>query len=242
MVALGDSITVAFDATQPLSAQPQYSWATGTVPAVKSVAARLRASGAENLNADNLAVPGARMDALASQAGGVPVGTGLVTVLLGANDACTSSEAAMTPVADFRTQLDAGLSAIADRGVERIVVASVPDVYLLWQVGGTDAQALRIWNQFAICPTMLAAPQSTAPTDQARRERVRQRIEDYNEQLALGCAAVVGTDCTYDEGAVFDEAFELSDLSAIDFFHPSPAGQAAIAEVVFDASGYASSG
>ena len=40
---------------------------------------------------------------LAGQAGKVTQGTDLVTILMGANDACTKTEAAMTPVADFRT-------------------------------------------------------------------------------------------------------------------------------------------
>ena len=36
-----------------------------------------------------------------------------VTILMGANDACASSEAAMTPVADFRAQFERAMATLS---------------------------------------------------------------------------------------------------------------------------------
>ena len=112
MAALGDSITVAYDATKLLTAQPEYSWSTGTSTSVQSVYLRLKKKN-RKLVAANYAVSGARMSDLVGQAGKVPVGTAkgkeLVTILMGANDACTDTVDLMTDPEVFRALSDAAL-------------------------------------------------------------------------------------------------------------------------------------
>ncbi len=239
MAALGDSITAAVNATQPLLAQPEYSWSTGTDPGVNSVLTRLRA-GQPNLRATNLAVPGARIRDLAGQAAGLPAGTDLVTVLIGANDACTSTVAGMTSVDSFRAAARAGLAAIARAGVGTIVVASVPDLHRLWQIGAESSAAVATWTAFGICQSMLADPLSRAAPDEARRDQVRARVAAYDRILAAECRAITAvgsaTTCRFDGRAVTDSRFTLADLSTIDYFHPSPAGQARLASAVYAAA------
>ena len=46
----------------------------------------------------------------------------------------------------------------------RVLVVSIPDLYRLWEVGHTDARAVRVWRR-GICPALLANPTSTAPAD-----------------------------------------------------------------------------
>ena len=78
---------------------------------------------------------------------------------------------------------------------------------------------------------MLANPESTAQVDVERRARVRQRIVEYNTQLAEVCATFIH--CRYDGGAFFDGALSPSDISTIDYFHPSLGGQARLAAVSY---------
>jgi hypothetical protein len=46
-----------------------------------------------------------------------------------------------------------------------------------------------------------------------------------------------GTRCRYDNAAVFDHRFDLSEVFPWDYFHPSTAGQAVLADVVDSATG-----
>jgi lysophospholipase L1-like esterase len=81
---------------------------------------------------------------------------------------------------------------------------------------------------------MLANPTSTAAADTARRDRVRQRVVDFNAQLAAACAAY-GSNCRYDGGAIFNYPFALNQISTWDYFHPNTAGQQVLASVSYAA-------
>lgn len=58
---------------------------------------------------------------------------------------------------------------------------------------------------------MLANAGSNSTADNARRERVRQRVIEYNAVLREVCAAYVH--CRSDGGVVFDTAFVRSDVT-----------------------------
>jgi lysophospholipase L1-like esterase len=158
-----------------------------------------------------------------------------MTVLVGANDACTLREEEMTPVADFGAQFAATLAALRTNApTTRVYVLSIPDVYQLWEQLRDNPQAVLVWNSFDICQSMLQRPRSMAPADQARRERVRQRIVDYNAQLAAVC--VTDAHCHYDGDAVFTSALQRSDISSFDYFHLSLTGQARLAATAWQAA------
>lgn len=236
MAALGDSITVAYDSTRLLAASPEHSWATGTSTSVDSVRKQL---GVSTKSTRNYAVTGAKMAGLATQAGKVAKGTDLVTVLMGANDACTSSVASMTQVATFRSQVDTALATLAARRVDQVAIVSIPDVHQLWEAAKDVASARFIWSFAGICQSLLADPLSMDADDVARRAAVRDRVVAYNAALAAGCTALDArggtTACWFDGNEVFDTTFELAHISTVDYFHPSVAGQDLIAEVVHSA-------
>jgi lysophospholipase L1-like esterase len=240
MSALGDSITVAYDATKLLTAQPEYSWSTGTSASVQSLYLRLKKQN-RKLVAANYAVSGAHMSDLAGQAARVPVGTAkgkeLVTILMGANDACTDSVDSMTEVAVFRQGFEAALGALAARKIDHVVVASIPDIHKLWEAGYTLSSARFIWGLYGICQSMLENPTSFSATDVQRREAVRTRVVEFNAELAAACAAAAVA-CTFDGGAVFGATFTLDDISKIDYFHPSVTGQTKLADVTYTAFGF----
>ena len=240
MAGLGDSITRGFNACGFYFDCTSRSWSTGG-----SVNSHYRRILADNPaiwgQRYNDALDGARASDLVRQAG-IAVGQHVeyVTIEIGANDACRSSESLMTPVSTFRVQVDAALGALK-AGLPtnaRVFVASIPDVKRLWAIGKGSFAARLAWSSLGICQSMLANPLSTVSADVARRDRVQQRVRDYNTQLAGACAAF-GPRCDFDDNAVFTFPFTLSQVSQWDYFHPNTAGQQVAAEITWNAGPYA---
>ena len=163
----------------------------------------------------------------------VSQGAGYVTILIGANDACTSSESTMTSVSTYRANIDSALNRLKT-GLpnSRVLLVSIPDIHRLWFVGKDSSSARSTWSLFGICQSMLANPTSTNQADVDRRARVRQRVIDFNTQLAQACAAY-GSNCLFDNNAVFNYPFSLSQLSTWDYFHPNTSGQQVLASVSY---------
>jgi lysophospholipase L1-like esterase len=226
VAALGDSITRGFDACHPLQDCPDVSWATGSRATVDSLSSRLGAAGSWNL-----AQSGARVADLPAQVRRAAAHhPALVTVLIGANDACAASTAAMTPVADFRASFAAALAALHRAlPTTEVLVASIPDLRRLWSVGRTNPLGREVWK-LGLCPTMLDAPTSTDAAATARRATVRTRVQAYNTVLGQVCATYAR--CRYDGGAVFAYRFTTADLSEWDWFHPNQRGQTALASLL----------
>ncbi|MEU4790162.1 GDSL-type esterase/lipase family protein [Micromonospora tulbaghiae] len=239
IAALGDSVSTGYGSCLVLVSCERNSWSTGDGLRVESLYRRLRAD-APGLRAYNRAAPGARASALTGQArSAVRDKADLVTVLIGANDACRGDVDDMTPVATFRDQVDAALGVLREgRPKARVLVVSIPDLYRLWQIGHTEPRAVRAWSR-GVCPALLADATSTAPAALARRARVKDRIEAYDGQLRAACRAY-GSRCRWDSGAVHRHRFDLDQVNALDWFHPNAAGQGRLAEVAWNASGWAS--
>jgi lysophospholipase L1-like esterase len=232
MASIGDSITRAADACCWYGDHPAHSWSTGGAGSdgVTSHYERLRdlnpAIAGRN---HNDAVSGAKMASGPAEAQrAVSQRAQYVTLLLGANDVCTSTPRAMTPVRTFRAQaretlqiLIAGLPAKAV-----VFVASIPDVYRLWQIYHTNLVARLVWRAAGICQSLLAPTRT-----EAQRQQVRQRVIAFNTVLANQCAAY--SRCRFDGNAVFNYQFARSQISKLDYFHPNLAGQAALAQVTW---------
>ena len=238
MAAVGDSITQAASSAGALGADaPQNSWSTGTSSSVSSHFLRLRALNG-SLLAHNRSVSGAKVADLNAQMQSVVAiapDPGYLTVLIGGNDVCTDTVAQMTSVTDFRARFAAAMATITSQSPGTAVfVASIPDVYKLWDLFDGNFWARFIWATAGICQSMLANPTSTQQADVARRAAVRQRNIDFNTQLAQVCALY--PQCRFDNNAAFNTSFVAADVSG-DYFHPSVAGQAKLASVSW-AAGY----
>lgn len=233
MAALGDSITQAAMSCSGLISCPTNSWSTGSTASVNSHASRLRAAGATSLVAYNNAVSGAASNALPGQAQkAVTQGAQYVTIEIGANDACTRTVGAMTPTATFQANVQAALSALAASPASpEIFVASIPSLQRMYDLNKSSTSARLVWGLLKICQSMLEKPTSTATADVQRRAAVQQRVDEYNQALALACASVAK--CRYDGGAVANYAFSKADISMRDYFHPSLSGQATLAAVTW---------
>ncbi|MEU6204990.1 GDSL-type esterase/lipase family protein [Micromonospora musae] len=237
MASLGDSITRGFNACGWYVDCTSRSFSTGDNSAVNSHYLRVRAvDPAINGHNHNDARTGAKSADMYGQAGtAVGQGVDYVTMLIGANDACTGSESSMTSVSTFRANIDSALNRLRGGLPDaRVFVISIPDVHRLWSVGKDSGSARTAWSLFGICQSLLANPTSTAQPDVDRRNRVRQRVVDYNTQLAQACAAY-GPNCDFDGNAVFGYPFTLNQLSGWDYFHPNATGQQVLATISYPA-------
>jgi lysophospholipase L1-like esterase len=234
MAAIGDSITQAVNVCCWYGNHPGQSWSTGGASwdGIKSHYERLRAvhppiSG----NRFNDSVSGAKMkNAPAQAAKAVSQGAEYVTILMGANDVCTSSRATMTSVGDFQAQFEETMATLAAGFPNaRIFVSSIPNVYHLWQILHSKPLARLVWDLANICQSMLAS--SNTETD---RQKVLAREIRFNDVLATVCAQY--SNCRFDGYRVFNEPFTVRDISSLDYFHPSLSGQAKLARVTWATS------
>ena len=235
MAALGDSITRAYDVCCSYRDHPGQSWSTGGswYDGISSHYERIKRHNRAIVgHAYNNAVTGAKMAAAADQASAAAAQhAAYVTVLLGANDLCTSSPSTMTSTDTFRTQFRQAMAVVKQQLPQaRVFVSSIPDIYQLWKVLHTNRVARTVWATAHICPSMLGATRT-----EAQRQQVVARQVAFNRILAEGCHQY-GANCRWDGGATYDYKFRASQVSVLDFFHPDLDGQAALARVTWAAS------
>ncbi len=235
MAALGDSITRAYDVCCSYRDHPGQSWATGGAwyDGISSHYERIkRRNSAITGHAYNHAVTGAKMSAAPAQATAAAAQeVDYVTVLLGANDLCTSAPSTMTSTDSFRTQFRQAMAILKQQLPRaRIFVSSIPDLYQLWRVLHSNRVARTVWATARICPSMLGATRT-----EAQRQQVVARQVAFNQILAEGCHQYGGR-CRWDGGATYNYKFSASQVSVLDFFHPDLDGQAALARVTWAAS------
>ncbi len=236
VAVVGDSISVGMSACGSRDACPSASWALGTDPAVDSILQRLGvATDSGDIEALSLARPGARVeDRIAAVQKARGETADLVLVQVGSNDVCASDVSEITSVEEFGASYRALLETIRTGVPDAPIVAySVPDLLQLWEVGRGDPQTVRLWNQSPSCRTLLGDADSDAAADVERRDAVTETLSGYNAAIADACAAVTG--CVSDDGAVSQLGFSPDDISDVDRFHPSLAGQAMLAAAAWPA-------
>lgn len=231
IAALGDSITTGFDTCALLADCPEASWSTGSEDGIDSLAQRLLPE--PDGRTWNHAVAGAMMADLPGQVEkAVANGPDLVTVLIGANDACAPTVARMTPVAEFREDFTSALESLrAGSPDSRVYVASVPDLLRLWSEGRKNEQAAQVW-EFGVCQSMLSEPDAVDAAAEERRAQVDARVQEYNTALGEVCAE--DELCRYDGGDVHEYRFTGDELSEYDWFHPSRSGQRILARLAHE--------
>jgi GDSL-like Lipase/Acylhydrolase family len=239
MAAIGDSITRAYDVCCYYGDHPGQSWSTGSTSydGIASHYERIRQlNSAIAGHAYNDAVTGAKMSAAPGQATqAVSQGARYVTILMGANDLCTSSPSTMTSTTSFRDSFSQAMTALLGQNQDRYVfVSSIPNIYQLWQVLHTNSTARWVWANFHICQSMLGATRT-----EAEHQLVVAREEAFNQILAEECAKY--SRCRWDNWAVYNFQFSASQVSTLDYFHPSLSGQASLAKITWAKSWWLSS-
>ncbi|MDN3057490.1 SGNH/GDSL hydrolase family protein [Streptomyces sp. SRF1] len=231
IASLGDSITRGFDACSVLSDCPEVSWSTGTD--VQSLAQRLlpATTARAGTHAWNFAKTGAVVADLPGQIEAAAAHKPkLITVMIGANDACRDSVEDMTSVEQFRTTFTSALTRLRrDLPKTQVYVASVPDLKRLWSEGRKNIFGRQIWK-LGICPSMLKDSDALDAASNARRQQVADRVTEYNKVLKDACGRDVL--CRFDP-AVHEYRFTSAELSKWDWFHPSKAGQQQLADMAY---------
>ncbi|HWG89760.1 MAG TPA: GDSL-type esterase/lipase family protein [Candidatus Thermoplasmatota archaeon] len=235
---LGDSISRGFAAIPTGGNLPQEhldrSWATGTFP--ESLSSRLIAQG--NLTREgvyNDARSGARANDLLQQATQASVQRAThVAILMGANDLCRGgSVEAATPAPEFEQHVRAALTKLnTSLPKARLFVASIPNVTALREAFADDNRARSAWESTGTCRGILRADLSAEEVAAANR-----LMAAYNGALEAACREV--GNCVYDGGALHRANLTRDFVSEKDFFHPSAAGQRAIAELAWPLTGWA---
>lgn len=234
MASTGDSITRAFnvDAQHAWRDNPQYSWSTGTDAKVNSQYQRILAANSGISGHEyNDAASGAKMSALDSQLkNAASQQVEYVTVLMGANDVCTSSISTMTSTATFKSEFQQAMADFtAADPTAHIFVSSIPNIYELWSVLHNNSTAENTWSLFGICQSML----SKSNTEANRQTVVAQEQAD-NQALVDVCAGYA--QCKWDGLATYNFNFPASDVSTVDYFHPNINGQNDVAAISWGAS------
>jgi lysophospholipase L1-like esterase len=226
VTSLGDSITRAFQTCFfPFTDCPQNSWATGTSSTVKSVFFRIREHNS-SATATNRAISGAKVASLNNEAKqAVSDKADFVTILIGANDACANPPTGQASFASaFQQSINTLKSGLPNA---RIYVASIPNLFHLWELFHNNRTATFSWEFTKECPGIMTEPTSEGTAAKARRAATLAAEEGYDATLKNICAAPAN--CQYDNGAVFAAKFVESEVSRNDFFHPSISGQTSLA-------------
>lgn len=233
MAALGDSITRALAVGGERGDNSRHSWSTGDHPGdgITSHYERLTKLGPAITGRNyNNAVSGSTARSLAGQATtAVHQNVQYVTILIGANDLCASTASEMTSETEFASHINAALATL-DRGLPqaRIFVGSIPDLYQLWKTFDGNAEVRKVWSG-GTCASMLSAGNT-----EEQRQLVVERELAFNRILAQACFRY--ENCRWDNNAVYDFKFSATDVSELDYFHPSLEGQAQLADLTWQAS------
>lgn len=236
--AAGDSITQAFDVDPhgALRDNPADSWSTGTNSSTDSLYRRILAKHGEiRGHRFNVSVPGSVMSDLDGQLRQLAAKkVAFVTILMGHNDLCTPTISSMTPVKTFRQEYKHALTRflLAERSAH-VYVLSLLSLLRLWKIMHGNPRAEQLWGPVArvftgkgVCQSMLN-PKNTS----ADRAFVNAREVAYNTVLGRICQQ--HTRCHWDGDAAFGFQFSAGFISKVDYFHPSVAGQQALAELAW---------
>lgn len=237
VASLGDSISQGFNTCEALANCPANSWSTGNNPEIKSQAARLQEIAPPGVTVEtfNNSVSGSKSSDLPRQVSlAVQQQADYVTILSGSNDLCAPSVAEMTSTANFENNLRSSLTTLdALKPDTQVFVSSLPNLENLYDSGNGNFRAQQIWKIAGVCQSLLANTGSEAQADVDRRALVYEREKEYNAAIESICSSFAN--CMTDGNKVYEQDFSGSDLSEIDFFHPSVTGQEKLAEITWDA-------
>ena len=241
MAAAGDSISIATNHSLTCTifgGCTSRSWTTGSNTTVDSHFLRLRDYNSR-LTTRNAAFSGAKMESLDGQFTRILANNyrpGYVTVLIGANDICGPRlTESLTETADFKTQFQTAMNNLYLLSPNTSVfVASIPDLERLYGLMRPNNTAVNTWAQYGVCPHMLTAGIDRTPA-QLRQGELNAVLKEVCESFVTATPTLPNR-CRYDGGAVFNTDFVAADVSTVDYFHPSAAGQNKLSRIAWEKS------
>ncbi len=233
MVALGDSVTTAFDA-EGLFDNLQFSWSTGTStdPRLVSHYSQLKQIMAPiEVLSENMATAGSLAAETLAQAQHMQTTLpDYVTILSGGNDVCTWTHSAAEELPKFKRDLNATLDYLINSSRDvKILLVPIPNMADIYRLG-IQNNCQEKWSIFHICQKFLSPTNSDAD---------RQIFLSDLEQMNLAIYEVAESrpqNVKFARG-VDQATFEAEHISKIDCFHPSVAGQNYLSKLTW-ASGW----
>jgi lysophospholipase L1-like esterase len=235
LVALGDSVTTAFDA-EGIFDNLDYSWSTGTStdPRLSSHYKRLKQSmPSVDVHEENMAVAGSVAADTITQAQQMQtLHPNYVTILTGGNDFCAQINQDSDYLQQFKQQLNATLDYLISQSPDvKILLAPIPNFANLYTIGKANHCEGK-WFIFNICPKFLSA-NNTDVDRQLFLSTIQQAnlvIYDLAQSRPQNVKFATGLD---------QARFTTDDLSKIDCFHPSVAGQNYLAQLTWSSGWFA---
>lgn len=231
MVAIGDSITRAFNAMFYFWDSPSVSWTTGKqkFDGFESHLERLQKLYPEKkVKAYNYARTGALMKDLDRQVGKtIKKKPQYVTLLIGANDVCRWGADYQGKLDEFTQRLKTGLDKLVTEDPKvKITMSAMPDIYNVWKVLKDKPSCQTVWSVIGFCKELLG---KNLTNDQ--RLAFRERWAHANSNMA-SVAALYPQNVKFSDAAA-TYTFADKDLSSHDCFHPSMKGQGILADVTW---------
>jgi hypothetical protein len=222
--SLGDSITVACNAAS-VGDNPALSWSTGTDSRVNSHLKRLAILLKNDVQGVNVAVSGSKVEDLKAQANRLANHKpDYVTIEIGANDLCAWTSDYAAKILQFGIDLRFIVARMVDINPDvKILLASIPDIYGLWEIGSRRPDCQLRWDVLRLCGPLLSSGVTT-------QERVA-----FVERWRIVNANIQSVAEAFPKNVIFNAAVASSrisseDISSIDCFHPSVHGQNLLAD------------
>ena len=233
--ALGDSITTAVNSTD-WGARTIHSWSTGSGNdgIVESHYKKLKHQFPDKqVSFHNVARGGAKSSGLASQLSELSVfSPDYVTLLIGANDACSwNEEDAQIQLDRFDRNVRQTVSGLVDQNpAVKIAMLPLPDMHALWEIG-MEMNCQWLWNLTGVCPSLLGSR-----VTHEERLAFQNRVNEANQRL--GQIAGDFPDQVKFNQSLGHYRFSTEHISPRDCFHPSGAGQDLIARLAWENGWY----
>lgn len=227
--ALGDSMSTGFNSFLPLN-NKRHSWSTGDswIRLVNSHYYRLKdALRGVQVVAYNYAVAGSRSRDLPRKAAELAaLQPDYVTITMGANDACHEAPQTLANPERFTSAYRTALATlVAARPDVRIVIVPVVDLRQVYEFVNVEHSCHPLIDLRRLFCGPLMSPWATAD----ERRLVLEAREVVNGEIAR-LAGEFPANVRVAWSAAEDGAMKVGDVSDIDCFHPSVAGQNLLAE------------
>jgi lysophospholipase L1-like esterase len=231
MGVLGDSISAGFNA-QKVGDNREFSWSGGQSPnhEVQSHAIRLQQVLPDRqVVVYNQAFVGAQSTNLERETSRLlKVKPDYVTLAIGANDVCNWPSEYENHLQKYQQNVESSISRIIRRNPKvKIVLASIPSIPLMWELGVKVPGCQQKWDAIQACKPLLDADLSDEQRQSfvMRYNHLNQTIESISEKYPQNVRYA---------GILKDIKFDVSMISQLDCFHPNIKGHQYISELSFD--------
>lgn len=226
--SLGDSITTGTN-TKGWGERRRSNWSTGSDQKVDSHFLKLKNFIGDNVKAFNVAKSGATSHDLERQTTELlKHNPDYVTLLVGANDVCGWGDDHNFYLKAFKKRVQDTVEKLVNHNSEvKILIAPVPDMYHLWQLG-SNSSCQFLWDMAGACKRLLHSR-----TSQATRLKFKEQLKDLNHSLSEIAGA--HTDHVRFDVSLSEYKFKKEDISRADCFHPSIQGQKLISDMTWRA-------